>query len=538
MESEKAVKATPAELESLGAVKASPVATSDETTVGQMEVETAFVKGEVQPPAYRDFPFAILFFIQIIGVAATAIALGPAAVQGQGEDDEASSNTTGNEDKVELGEFLVFLTMAFVGSIVVTMGFFRLIVNYAHSMVKIAFFMAPVTFGFVTLVFLASGDDISAFFGFAAVGVSVISLCLYFYYKQFMPFAAANLKTAMTAIRSNSGLYILAVFFVLLMYAWTAVWSFAVAGILYKDSQKEKVKCSDLGLDDDQLYPEGSMCEQGPNGFQVFLLLLCFYWTQQVIQNTLHVTTAGTIGSWWFTPMGDASICGREIVDSFHRATTYSFGSICFGSLLVALMQVLEQMARNQRNRRGNHLLLCILQCLLHLLRGVIEYFNSWAFVYVGLYGYDYITAGKNVLNLFRQRGWGTFISDRLVFRVLLMCNLGIAALSGCVALLVDMTMGSTFQGDSKVIAFFVGFVLGLLVSNTGLFVVESAVRSCIVCFAESPAEFDEAHPDLSEEMKSGWAEAYPTVWASQVSIAPTTTRTDPATVTTATNIV
>ena len=159
----------------------------------------------------------------------------------------------------------------------------------------------------------------------------------------------------------------------------------------------------------------------------------------------------------------------------------------------------------------------------MYCIRDLLEYFNSWAFVYVGIYGYPYIEAGKNVMNLFRQRGWTSIIADRLVFRVLLFCNFGVAATCGLVALLCDMAVGGFLATDdtdlsmSRGIAFWVAFLVAFFISNTALFVVESAVRTVIVCFAESPAEFEEHHPELYERMKAGWAEAYPTVagvWA------------------------
>lgn len=37
------------------------------------------------------------------------------------------------------------------------------------------------------------------------------------------------------------------------------------------------------------------------------------------------------------------------------------------------------------------------------------------AFVYVGLYGYSYIEAGKNVITLFKNRGWEAIIADDLI---------------------------------------------------------------------------------------------------------------------------
>ena len=53
----------------------------------------------------------------------------------------------------------------------------------------------------------------------------------------------------------------------------------------------------------------------------------------------------------------------------------------------------------------------------------------------VGLYGYSYLEAGKNVLTLFRSKGWTAIITDDLVDNVLFMVSVGIGLLSGFVAL-------------------------------------------------------------------------------------------------------
>ena len=37
------------------------------------------------------------------------------------------------------------------------------------------------------------------------------------------------------------------------------------------------------------------------------------------------------------------------------------------------------------------------------------------AFVYVSLYGYSYLEAGKNVITLFKNRGWEAIIADDLI---------------------------------------------------------------------------------------------------------------------------
>lgn len=50
----------------------------------------------------------------------------------------------------------------------------------------------------------------------------------------------------------------------------------------------------------------------------------------------------------------------------------------------------------------------------------------------------------------------------------------------------------------------------GFLISSILMSVVGSAVNTVIVCFAESPAEFEQNHPHLSAEMRAAWRQAWP----------------------------
>lgn len=61
--------------------------------------------------------------------------------------------------------------------------------------------------------------------------------------------------------------------------------------------------------------------------------------------------------------------------------------------------------------------------------------FSSIAYVYVGLYGYNYLDAGKNVITLFQNKGWTTIITDDLVENVLFMMNVGLGLITGLVGL-------------------------------------------------------------------------------------------------------
>jgi hypothetical protein len=493
-----------------------------------------FLKGQVQPPAYRDVNFAYAFAVNVIGVVLTTVFYGPAIFQGNSSNEEADDDTS---DDSSGGSFLVVMAFAFLAAILTNIGLLSVMARYSHAIVQVSLFTAPLLLFGVALCFFFIDTDAGAALCLSALLFFLISCMLYFCYQRFVPFAASTLKTAMSVIRYHQGLYFVSLGGIMLSFMATIVYVIALAGIFATAEQKGRVVCKDLYDDPDGIYQDDEMCMTNPpNGLFMFLLLLSAFWTQEVIQNVVRCTCAGTVGDWWFSGLGDPSWCSHEISHSFHRAMTHSFGSICFGSLLVAILQTLEEMAKSARRNRRGALLACVLECLLYVMRRWLEYFNSWAFCYVGLYGYDYLTAGKNVIQLFQNQGWSTFASDRLIFRVLYASQLTIALVSGGIATLIDTAVGGSMVGvvslvvtdttddisdatASHVTAFLLGLLLGLILSRCSLFVVESAVRTIIICFAESPADFQEHHPQLCQEMREGWAAAYPDVWTEDFDI-------------------
>mmetsp|Transcript_8473 Transcript_8473/g.12279 ORF Transcript_8473/g.12279 Transcript_8473/m.12279 type:complete len:209 (+) Transcript_8473:1011-1637(+) len=190
---------------------------------------------------------------------------------------------------------------------------------------------------------------------------------------------------------------------------------------------------------------------------------------------------------------------------------TTSFGSICFGSLIVAIIQALRQLA-NQMRQQDDGILLCLAECILSCLESIVEYFNKWAYVYVGIYGYSYLEAGKNVMILFKNRGWEAIIADDLVSRTLFLLSLVVGGVAGGVgaaaANFTDWFDG--IEGNTSAISFFIGFLIGLVLASILMSVIGSGVNTVIVLFAEAPAEFQANYPELSNKMREAWQDAYP----------------------------
>jgi len=128
--------------------------------------------------------------------------------------------------------------------------------------------------------------------------------------------------------------------------------------------------------------------------------------------------------------------------------------------------------------------------------------------------GYSYLDAGKNVMTLFRNKGWTTIITDNLAENVLFMISIMIGLLTGVVGSIVaslDQNIFADFGFESPGgVGFAFGFLIGLVLSSILMSVVASAVSTVVVCFAESPAEFEHNHPQLSGEMRNAWRVAWP----------------------------
>mmetsp|Transcript_1438 Transcript_1438/g.3154 ORF Transcript_1438/g.3154 Transcript_1438/m.3154 type:complete len:487 (+) Transcript_1438:163-1623(+) len=427
-----------------------------------------------QPKEFQDAIWALVFVLHL-GIMAFVISASIIANNDGGGDDSGGS----------YNGLIVLVSMMGLLSIGLSSATIILMMKYPTAMVKSGLVFSAVLSGAMAIMFLMSGDLymilLGAFF-------FMVTMCYVASVWKRIPYAAANLNTALNAVKSNAGLGLVAYLIMALAFGWTGLWMMGIANSL---------ATSNAGI--------------------VFLLFVSYYWTFGVLTNTIHVTTAGTVGTWWFVPHEANRCWSSAIRDSFCRATTYSFGSICLGSLLVAVVQALRMMARRARESDDMQLLLCLVECILACIQDIVEYFNKWAYVYVGLYGFGYIEAGRNVIQLFQSKGWTTIITDDLADRVLLMMSIAVGAIIGLIGMAIAAAnpnlladLGLEEGSSIAMTAFLVSFLVGLTFCSILMSVVGSAVNTIIVCFAESPGEFETNHPELSREMRAAWAQAWP----------------------------
>jgi hypothetical protein len=370
---------------------------------------------------------------------------------------------------------------------------------------------------------------------------ALLSAAFWWCMRRHIPFAAANLSIAAKAVGKACGTIAVAYATIALTVAWVMVWGVAAlgsiasiagfdpsaanatnvdmvefvygassrsSGLTFHDDNNDNNNNNPYA-DDDGGFPAGGQVSGTAYGVG-FVLLVSFYWGVQVLRNTLHVVTAGTVGTWWATSSG-----GDPTWGSLKRACSTSFGSIALGSLIIAVIQAIRAFAEGARNnarRNGNFAALCCAAfavCLIRMLEDIMRYFTAYAFCQVALYGTNFWESGRNAFLLFTRRGWMAVFNDVIIERSLMLAALLFGAICAVFSFFISglfVDKGSPEDiAAARIIAGVSGFVVGFLMCAIIAGIIESAVKTVFVCFAERPEALMASHPDEFAEIMGAW---------------------------------
>jgi hypothetical protein len=233
------------------------------------------------------------------------------------------------------------------------------------------------------------------------------------------------------------------------------------------------------------------------------------YWITEVIKNVIHCTISGVYGSWYFFSQKQSGFPKGATRGAFKRSMTYSFGSISFGSLLVAIIQFLRQacsVAQQNEAAQGNlmgQILFCVIGCFIGILDWAIQFINEYAFSYIALYGKAYIPAAKSTWHMMKDRGIDALVNECLINPVLTMGSVFVAYVCSFLAYLyLEFTSPAYNEGGGftpVVMAF--AFLVGLQICNISLVPIKSGVATFFVAMAFDPEVLVSNYPDLWQRM-------------------------------------
>lgn len=231
------------------------------------------------------------------------------------------------------------------------------------------------------------------------------------------------------------------------------------------------------------------------------------YWTTEWIKNTIHTAIAGVYGSWYFFSASADGIPRGATRGAFRRAVTYSFGSISFGSLAIAIINTFRQIFSVVRYRETGtgvcglfgSIMWCLGGCVLAVLDWLTTFFNRYAFCHVALYGKAFIPAAKDTWGMMRDRGIDALVNDSLVSPVLSMGSIFVGYLCSLLSYLYLQVTNPAYNqaGVFTPVIMTFAFITGLQVCQIFLTPLGSGADTIFVAMAWDPQIAARDHPEL-----------------------------------------
>ncbi|KAK9451158.1 plasma-membrane choline transporter-domain-containing protein [Limtongia smithiae] len=400
---------------------------------------------------------------------------------------------------------VVLLSFVVVIALALSAGYFILARMFTKQFIWITGIL-NIVLGLATAIYYFAEHYYSAaivFLIFAVFG----ALCFFSWIKR-IPFATLVLQTVMDVAREHPSVLLTSLLGTLVASAFGAWFAVTVVAVYAKyNPTSDSGTCGSTA---------GGGCSHAKLIGLLIFVIFCGYYISEVIKNVVHTTIAGVYGSWYFCSRSTQGMPRWPALGAFRRSMTYSLGSISFGSLIVSIIQLLQQLAAwGQQAARGNGnvigmAIICVLRGLIAILSWAVQYFNHYAYCYIALYGSAYIPAAKETWKLIKDRGIDALINDCLIDPVLSLGAQFVAYVCALFAYLYLRYTQPAYNSTGNYYAPCVGFafVIGLQICNIASTPIKSGAATFFTAMARDPEVLRMSYPQLYNSI----AQYYPRV--------------------------
>jgi len=402
---------------------------------------------------FHDVIFGLLFigmFIGMVAISSIAFDRGdPSQLvpsdewENSSEDSEYWFQNAVAEMKKDVGVLAGSLGLA------VVLGFFwmQLIRTFTKLFIYLTLFAGLLLILAVGVVLFVAGDNKDnntlKIVSYCVFGLSVLLFLGILFLRKKINLTAVLFAEACRGVTATPSVFIVSLIVVCIFSAFCVWW---VAVFIYLYSVPE---------DQDEVVvdgrPEFDTSIRNLMYYQVF----GFYWTSAFISGLFQVSVAGAISSWYFSRAVGRQHHGGAALKSFVRGLTYHFGSLAFGSLILAFVQfinfVLEQIKKANQQNKAVKCVICCIQCCLGCVKNMIQFVNRFAYIYIAVHGDSFCKSAKNCFELIDRNLFSIAVVDFFGDFVLFMGRLfGTAA---CVILTVGILQASDRDVSSLTLA-------------------------------------------------------------------------------------
>jgi len=304
-------------------------------------------------------------------------------------------------------------------------------------------------------------------------GLAALLVLLIIFLRKKIALTCAMIKEACRGVQHNTLLFPVLVLVVAVFLGFAAFW---VSAFIYLWS-----------------IPDESL-PVGPNGGPQFnekvrnLLLyqvFAFFWIAAFLSAVYQHVVAGSVSGWYFSRDVMSKRPRETAVTSLFHAVTTSFGSLAFGSLVLAVVQflnfLLELTKRSNTKNRFLVIVINAIQCILGCIQGIVQYINKFAYIHVAMHGHSFCTAARECFELISRNFFSAVIMDTITGFVLVVGKLLFTALATIITIAIadanDHRLSYVSLGLTAVMSFSVLHIIS--------HVIGVSVDTVFVCYLE-----------------------------------------------------
>jgi len=430
--------------------------------------------------SYRDLHFMIAFYVHIAVVLVLFIVAFAKKAKSDGSNNVTDANGSYSSENGsgrlsiadEQARTIGGLVICVVLGAVFTIGWTFLLRKYSSLIVYFSFIGGIALYIIAAIIYFSTGV---VFLGVVFLVMGLINALILFLARHKIEFATHVLKCVAELIDSYPATVFLAFLSIIPMMLWQMLFVATFIMCVAKFS--------------------GFM-----QGISLVYLIFSYYWTCQVIKNCVHVTTAGVFASWYFL---SPNMPSSPTLESFKRSVTTSFGSVCLGSLIVALVKTMKALST------GSNPCACVFRIIFAIVDRLLQYFNRYAFAQVAIYGKTFCQSARATWDMFANYGFDAVINDDITGLVLNMscvvCGLATGSLGG----VFGIALFHEYSHEEKLGFFYVfaflGFFIGFTICLLTMEVFDSGVATIFVCFVEQPERLRETSPHFYHKFQESF---------------------------------
>ncbi|XP_073721096.1 choline transporter-like protein 2 isoform X2 [Misgurnus anguillicaudatus] len=240
----------------------------------------------------------------------------------------------------------------------------------------------------------------------------------------------------------------------------------------------------------------------GETAYHKYLILFQFYnvflffWCANFVTALGQMTLAGAFASYYWALNKSKDMPTFPLCAALGRSLRYHTGSMAFGSLILAIIQVirvlleyLDHKLKGAENKFAKFLL-CCLKCCFWCLEKFVKFLNRNAYIMVAIHGKNFCRSARDAFFLLMRNVIRVVVVDKVTDFILFLGKLLIVGLVGIFAFFFFSGQTDAFKGAAPSLHYYWVPILTVLVGSYliahGFFSVYAmCVDTLFLCFCE-----------------------------------------------------